>query len=294
MNRQTFLILVGGFLAALMVALVMQSVLGGKEKTKILNEEPKIEILVASKDLSIGKTLENDDMMWQSWPKSSVFAGAITKDSLELEEGEQPIEGLLKRGVAKGEPLLKSALVKEEKGNFVAATLGDGMRAMAIRVKAESSVGGFVTPGDFVDVIMTYDVKIPRDPSIQAAANTAVSKKAAQTVLENIRVVAVDQKAKEMEETSVARTVTLEVTATQAEELALANAMGALSLALRKLGDTETSANKAPVTDVRMSTLMQELMGNGDSDAGQSTTVQIYNGGEIQTIRVPSHKGGNQ
>jgi len=237
MNRQTLIILGGGFCAALLVALLMQAMLGGGSKPEILNEEPKVQVLVASKNLSIGDTLDVDDMQWQEWPETSVFTGAITQSELEDPDAEQPLTGRLRRNVAEGEPLLKTALVKEEKGNFVAATLGDGMRAMAIKVKAESSVGGFITPGDYVDVIMTYEVRLPSDERVQDASIAVVNRRAAQTVLENIRVVAVDQEAKEIEETSIARTVTVEVTPKQSEELALADAMGSLSLSLRKLGD---------------------------------------------------------
>jgi pilus assembly protein CpaB len=296
MNRQTLSILSGGFFAALLVAVLMQSLLGGSAKPEILNEEPKSQVLVATKTLKIGDTLATDDMQWQEWPESSLFSGAITKNSLEDPEAELPLSGRLRRNVEKGEPLLKAALVKEEKGNFVAATLGAGMRAMAIKVKAESSVGGFVTPGDRVDVIMTYDIRLPSDERVRDAAMSVVSKKAAQTVLENIRVVAVDQEAKEIEETSVARTITLEVDPIQSEKLALANAMGTLSLTLRKLGDEVTRQTNDTIpeatTDVRVSNVVQELLGNENSSGSQSRMVRIYNGSEAEDILVKPYKGG--
>lgn len=296
MNRQTLIILGGGFFAALLVAVLMQSLLGGSAKPEILNEEPKSQVLVATKTLKIGDTLATDDMQWQEWPESSLFSGAITKNSLEDPEAELPLSGRLRRNVEKGEPLLKAALVKEEKGNFVAATLGAGMRAMAIKVKAESSVGGFVTPGDRVDVIMTYDIRLPSDERVRDAAMSVVSKKAAQTVLENIRVVAVDQEAKEIEETSVARTITLEVDPIQSEKLALANAMGTLSLTLRKLGDKVTRQTNDSIpeatTDVRVSNVVQELLGNENSSGSQSRMVRIYNGSEAEDVLVKPYKGG--
>ncbi len=296
MNRQTLIILGGGFFAALLVAVLMQSLLGGSAKPEILNEEPKSQVLVAAKTLKIGDTLAVGDMQWQEWPESSLFSGAITKKSLDDPEAELPLSGRLRRNVEKGEPLLKAALVKEEKGNFVAATLGAGMRAMAIKVKAESSVGGFVTPGDRVDVIMTYDIRLPSDERVRDAAMSVVSKKAAQTVLENIRVVAVDQEAKEIEETSVARTITLEVNPIQSEKLALANAMGTLSLTLRKLGDEITRQTNDTIpeatTDVRVSNVVQELLGNENSSGSQSRMVRIYNGSEVEDILVKPYKGG--
>lgn len=290
MNKQTLVILGGGFFAALLVALLMQAMLGGSSKPEILNEEPKAQILVAATNLKIGDTLAASDMQWQEWPESSVFTGAITKSSLEDPNTDMPLSGRLRRNIAEGEPLMASALVKEEKGNFVAATLGEGMRAMAIKVKAESSVGGFVTPGDFVDIIMTYDVRLPSDDRVRDAAVNVISKKAAQTVLENIRVVAVDQEAKEVEETSVARTITLEVTPNQGEKLALADSMGTLSLALRKLGDRAIRHSDEKlaesVTDVKISDVTQELLGNEKSGGSSNRMIRIYNGATADDIVV--------
>ena len=298
MNRQTFIIITGGFFAALLVALLMQSMLGGNAKPEILNEEPKALVLVASRNLAIGSTLTESDMKWQEWPKSSLFPSAIIKSGLEDPDTTMPLSGRLRRDISEGEPLMKAALVKDEKGNFVAATLSDGMRAMAIKVKAESSVGGFITPGDHVDVIMTYEVRLPSDDRVRDAAMTVVSKRAAQTILENIRVVAVDQEAKEVEEASVARTVTLEVSPNQGEKLALADSMGSLSLALRKLGDdiTRVEGAKLPpaMTDVRMSDVTQELLGNDGRDQGGSNRmVRIYNGSEATDIMVRPYQGQN-
>lgn len=295
MNKQTLIILGGGFFAALLVALLMQAMLGGGSKPEILNEEPKVQVLIAAKNLSIGDTLDAEDMQWQEWPETSVFTGAITKEGLEDPTVEQPLKGRLRRNVAEGEPLLKAALVKEEKGNFVAATLSDGMRAMAIKVKAESSVGGFITPGDYVDVIMTYEVRLPSDDRIQDASVAVVNRRAAQTVLENIRVVAVDQEAKEIEETSVARTVTVEVTPKQGEQLALANAMGSLSLSLRKLGDNSVRSPDDLIpestTDTRISNVVQELLGNEKSGGVNNRLVRIYNGSEATDLVVKPYTG---
>ncbi len=295
MNKQTLIILGGGFGAALLVALLMQAMLGGNAKPEILNEEPKTQVLVASKNLSIGDTLDSSDMKWQEWPEASVFTGAVTKDTLDDPDAEQPLSGRLRRNVAEGEPLMASAMVKEEKGNFVAATLGDGMRAMAIKVKAESSVGGFITPGDRVDVIMTYEVRLPSDERVQDASIAVVNRRAAQTVLENIRVVAVDQEAKEVEETSIARTVTVEVTPKQGEELALADAMGSLSLSLRKLGDETVLGSDDVIpeatTDTRMSNVVQELLGNEKSGGSNNRMVRIYNGSVATDMVVKPYIG---
>ena len=281
MNKQTLIVLGGGLCAALLVAMLMQSLVGG-DKTQKVEQIPTTKILVAAKDLKIGDPLDDTSYQWQDWPENGMFPGAIAKSSLAEDKQDTPLSGRLRRNIAKGEPLLESALVEEEKGNFVAATLSPGMRAMAIKVKAESSVGGFLSPNDRVDVILTYELRLPSSDRVRDASVEVISKRAAQTILENVRVVAVDQTAKEVEKVSVARTVTLEVDPKQAEQLALAEAMGSLSLALRKIGDAQLLSDQGKIptatTDIRMSDVMQELLGNENSSGVQSRIVRVYNG----------------
>lgn len=288
MNRQTLIVLGGGLCAALLVALIMQMMIGGSDDSG--NDTAATRVLVAAYDLKIGDTLTEADMMWQEWPQGALFHGAITDDTIAEEDMDMPLKGRLRRNVTKGEPLLQSALVPEEKGSFVAASLAPGMRAMAIKVNAESSVGGFLVPNDRVDVVMTYDMRLPSDQNIRDASVSVISRKASQTVLENVRVVAVDQEAKEVEEVAIARTITLEVSPKQAEELALAQSMGKLSLSLRKLGEDKiiSEQESAPIatTDVRMSAVMQELLGNKNSAGVQGRIVRVYNGAAPQDVVV--------
>ena len=108
-------------------------------------------------------------------------------------------------------------MLKEDKGNFVAALLEPGKRAVAISVKADSMVGGFITPGDFVDVILTYRVKFDDndDPVAKMIIDQNIDEHATETILENIKVLAIDQTSKNEEaKIKVAKTVTLEVDAT--------------------------------------------------------------------------------
>lgn len=290
MNRQTLIVLGGGLCAALLVALLMQAMVGSKKPVSTDTVAPVTQVLVAAKDLKIGDTLEPASYKWQDWPENSVFQGAIVKSSIPEDAQKTPLTGRLKRSVSIGEPIMQSLVVEEEKGNFVAATLSPGMRAMAIKVKAESSVGGFLSPNDHVDVILTYDLRLPSDERVRDASATVINRRAAQTILENVRIVAVDQKAKEIEKVAVARTVTLEVNPRQAEQLALAEAMGTLSLALRRIGDNSTQfdGDKIPesTTDIRMSNVMQELLGNENSAGVQSRVVRVYNGAASQDIVV--------
>ena len=299
MNKQTLIILGGGLVAALVVALIMQAMVPEPQQAvqTITQEAPKSEVLVAARDLEMGSVLDSTDMRWQDWPTDAIFTGAVTRDGLEDPNTDMPLEGRLRRSIVEGEPIMQRALVSESDGNFIAATLSDGMRAMAININAQSSVGGFVKPGDMVDIIMTYNVSIPSDPELAEASRMVVNRQAAQTVLENIKVMAVDQRATDSDTVSVGRTVTLELTPEQSEKLALAESMGELSLILRKIGDdSERLAGEeipVSVTDIRMSQILQEIMNadGGEVPTGSSRTIKLYNGNSVQEITVEPYSG---
>lgn len=278
MNKNILIVLGGGFLVAIVVALIVQASFGKKNSNMI-------EVAVASKPLKVGEPVSDSNFKWQEWPKDSVFSGAVTR------EGRKKIselaEGKLRRDMSAGEPLLKASLTAAGKGNILAAAMEPGKRAMAIKVSAESMVGGFITPGDKVDVILSYQVKLSGDEA-SAAANE-IDRHASQTILENVNVLAIDQNSnKDDDKAKVGRTVTLEVDSAGAEKLVLASEMGDLSLSLRALGDEAHKDNtKKPfTTDVQVSTLLQELGKIKKNSGGKSDIVRVYNGQEIENVTV--------
>ena len=149
MNKRMVITLGAGLVVTMVLAIVAQALLSPKKEA--VAEAPQVtQILVASQDIPVGTELSNYHMQWIEWPETALFPSAIKRQ--DEQEANDAISGILVRRIEKGEPIVESALVSEGKGNFLAASLGTGMRAMAIRVSAESSVGGFVTPGDKVDV----------------------------------------------------------------------------------------------------------------------------------------------
>lgn len=292
MNRSTLIIVVSGFCFALLAAVAVQML--GRGKT----EEPAaqaqmIDVLVAAKDIKIGDELTAGSASWAHWPQSANFPGAITRK--DNQTADEAAKGRVRRGIMKGEPIMESALVDSANANFVAASLSAGKRAIALNVNAQSSVAGFVMPGDYVDVILTYDVRLPADEKLRKAAMPIVSKLAAETVLENVRVVATDQDAGKKDSAKVGKTVTLEVDPRQAETLTLAGKMGQLSLVLRSIGDTAPAHAKtngqAPevTTDMRLSGVMRELT-RGENKSGSATqVVRIYNGTRVENVEVRSY-----
>jgi len=191
------------------------------------------EVLVASVDLAQGQALDEANLRWQSWPKDAVNTGYISRSAKP--DAYASLKGAVVRShFVAGEPIREEKLARGASG-LLAALLPPGKRAVAIRVSAESTAGGFILPNDRVDVIQTITQK----------AGDRIEN-LSRTLLSNIRVLAVDQKADETKGQAVVvgKTVTLELSPVQAEVIASGQASGALSLALRSIADS----NEEPVS----------------------------------------------
>lgn len=280
MNKNVLIVLAGGFVVAILVAVLVQASLGGKSTT---DTGPKTLVLVAAKDLAMGTELGENDLKWQTWPGEKAFAGAIVRKK-DDEKAVDALKGRMIQRVSAGQPMLSSYIFKEGKGNVVAAMLDKGMRAVAIPVKADTMAGGFVSPGDFVDVILTYSISVDRGDQSEESSSF-VKSHASETILKNVRVMAVDQEAsREEEKAKIARTVTLAVDTKGAEKVALASEMGDLTLALRGIGDDKDNNTATLTTDIEVSRAMQNLVRIRTGGAGGGP-VRVYNGSTVQEVR---------
>jgi pilus assembly protein CpaB len=185
-------------------------------------------IVVASKPLRFGAELGSSVLREIAWPEDGVPAGAFAKIS-------DVISGNVRRVVLTpievNEPILATKITGPGQRATLSATLQEGMRAMTIRVNDVDGVAGFVQPGDRVDVALTRQAD-------KASPTTDV-------VLQGIRVLAIDQTSDERnEKPSIAKAVTLEVDTASAQRLALSASVGALSLMLRKAGDSAPEATR--------------------------------------------------
>ncbi len=279
MNRNLIIVLAGGLLIAVLVGLIVQAGVSKKTDTNT------VELLVSNKNLSVGHDLIPIDVSWKSWPKDSVISGSIVRAGANQKIADVIKKAKLRRDVAAGEPILQSVLIKDAQGNVLAAAMEPGKRAVAIKVKAESMVGGFISPGDHVDVIMLYKVDVNDRNNL--VIKNQVNKFAAETVLENVKVLAIDQQSKrDDEKAKVGRSVTLEVDAKGAEKVALAELMGDLSLSLRPLGDKQIDDKRTLTTDSSVSKVLQEINRLEGQTKQNSDMVRVYNGDNVQNIVV--------
>jgi pilus assembly protein CpaB len=188
---------------------------------------PQKSVLVARGPIARGQILKPADLVWQPWPEAGI-------DRAYIQSGTKPIDALAgwvaREPFVPGEPITEAKIVAPGSRGFLAAVLRSGMRAVSVPVTPTSGISGFVSPGDQVDMLVSETL-----PSSDSNSN-ALQRKGAETVLQDLRVLAVDQKLdSKAGEAVVAQRVTLEVTPKQAEEIAVASEMGKLSLSLRSL-----------------------------------------------------------
>ena len=189
-----------------------------------------VDILVAKGDIPMGHVISPADVQWQAWPASTAAGNFIRKT--DRPSAIDNLSGDIARSAfVAGEPIREAKLVNAKGSGFMAAILPQGMRAVSTQISPETGAGGFILPNDHVDVILT---RRGRD------ADKATGTETSETILNNIRVLAIDQTVEEKggQKVVVGKTATLELAPGQAETLALAQQQGTLSLALRSITDT--------------------------------------------------------
>src|SRR6202050_34362 len=192
-----------------------------------------VDVLVAKIDLSRGQVLDPSQIGWQIWPTAAANGNFIRKtarpDAINQFSG-----AIVRVPIAAGQPIYDPMVVFAKGSGFLAAILPKGMRAVAMDIAPDTDAGGFILPEDHVDVVLTrHDRAQEQANGIEALVST--------TIMENLRVLAVDQTVEEKggQKVVLGTTVTLEVTEPQAEKLALAHLQGTLSLTLRSLVDSK-------------------------------------------------------
>jgi pilus assembly protein CpaB len=194
-------------------------------------------VVVAKTPLAFGAVVRAEHLAVVDWPIRIAPKGSF-RTIKELVNGKEP--RVVLRPVEANEPLLESKVSGFGGRASLSAVISGKMRGATIRVNDVIGVAGFVLPGDRVDVLLTRDR--------EGAKRGPVANLITDVMLQNVKVLATDQNLNESKEKpSVAKAVTLEVTAHQAQKLVLAQTVGTLSLALRN-GSNAAAAAAATVT----------------------------------------------
>lgn len=245
-------LVIWGSLAAGVVAMMMTNHLINQAKQAVVVEAPEpmetVNVLVVTADVGVGQKLDPAVLKWQMWPKEAL-AGTFITDTAAPRAPEEFGGRIVRRPISAGEPLIAQKLHEQKNGGFLSAALPSGMRAVSIKISPETGAGGFILPDDRVDVLLTRQ---------KPGAGGESTVHSSETVLRNVRVLAIDQSLKDKTErddensVAVGKTATVEVTPQQAEVLALAEAQGDLSLTLRSLADNDESPDPVGVMAMRV------------------------------------------
>src|SRR3954470_11945163 len=196
-----------------------------------------VDILVARGDIPLGHAVSAHELQWQQWPTQAASPAFVRRtdkpDSIEQLSG-----AIARAPFVAGEPIREAKLIKANGSGYMAAVLDKGMRAISTEISPETGAGGFILPNDHVDVILS---RRERDADkVGAGADSHSS----ETIMANIRVLAIDQTLgeKDGQKVVIGKTATLELTPRQAEQLALSRQLGTMSLSLRSLADAAETA----------------------------------------------------
>ena len=246
---------------------------------------PVAQVLVAKRDLPIGTRLTPADLAWQAWPADALNAAFVTdgaapalpaqmpdkavqkatrvaNDIISAQSPMQAFEGaIVKEALAAGEPVVARKVVRAGQSGFMAVVLQPGMRAMAVPINAETAAGGFILPGDRVDVLQS------RQGGGDGGAKTMVT----EVLMRNVRVLAIDQSIEPGKDakTIVGGVATLEIPAADAEVMARGKAQGEVQLALRSYADIGGPP------------------GRGGTARATAQAVRVFRGGEVTEVATP-------
>ena len=200
----------------------------------VKTEVDSVQVLVAGADISVGQIVNEGNFRWVSWPKEAAARGYITQEAGGEKRRRELSGSVARSALLAGEPITPQKLIKAGEGGVLAAILPGGMRAISTKIDPKTAAGSLILPNDHVDVILIRRLRS------KAGSEEIVS----DTLFRNVRVIAIGQQIETKEgkkaADGAATTATLELTPRQTEMMALANAMGEITLSLRSIADLST------------------------------------------------------
>lgn len=255
--RSSTLVMIGfavvfGLLAVFIAQVWLNNQASIQKKNLEANKSPihTQTVVVAKQALRFGSELNASMLREVAWPAEARPTGAFAKIEDLLSGGRRVVLA----AIEENEPVLSLKVTGAGQRATLSALVRPGMKAVTVRVNDVEGVGGFVLPGDHVDVVLTRQIE-------KGSATTEV-------ILQNRRVLAIDQSADERAaKAAIAKSVTLEVETVEAQKVWLASSVGNLSLLLRKAGET------AAVKTRKIS--LKDLEGNEASGVGNATRIIV-------------------
>ncbi|PHR60737.1 MAG: Flp pilus assembly protein CpaB [Robiginitomaculum sp.] len=223
-------------------------------------------ILVAKQDIPLGTRLSPELIGWQKWPTEALNDSLIDSES-EADALESYLKAVTRTTIYRGEPILKRKVVHTGTRGQMAALLRPGMRGIATRINVESAAGGFIQPGDRVDVVLTVRTE---------GSQNGFTNYSSATIFENVHVLAVG-KVHNNTEAGVAyisgSTALLELSQIDSEVLIEAQSKGDISLVLRGLNRRDAAFVASSAT-------------KGRRKKKSMSTITLYRNGQSQHVAI--------
>ena len=254
-----------------------------------LRKTKTVPVLVADMDLNFGDYLTQQSVRLVDYPEDALPLGSYTDFDNLFTDTALPTIALTR--IAMNEPVLDFKISGPGGRGSLSALIGEDMRAVSIRVNDVAGVGGFIVPGDHVDVMLTRD-RDPKKPGGEKVTNLLV---------QNLKVLGTDQNNDQQSAApQVVQTVTLEVQNQEAQKLILAMSVGKLSLTLRRVGETDSDlATEVSVADLnsmvrRRAPVKRRSVNSGTAkptttvkkSTGSSASVTVIRNGERDQVKV--------
>jgi pilus assembly protein CpaB len=244
----------------------------------VVEQTEIVRVLVASEDIPLGTRLTSDYLSWTDWPKDSLRASLITDQNADIDPITDLEGSIVKAEIFEGEPINAAKIVRAGDSGVLAAMLKPGMRAVTTRISVETAAGGFIQPGDRVDILLTeqFDIRTNNGPADRNSGIVRDEVHIANIIFENVQVLAIDQTYAtdpEGEAYVIGSTATFELSPDDAVMLQEAQSAGEISLILRGLNSSRTKARSAAQTTIY------------EQEAPPSDLV-VYRSGEPQRVAI--------
>jgi pilus assembly protein CpaB len=225
MRRSNFIILLLAIVMGSIAALMARSWIAAH--TAPTQTAQTGTIVVAATPLTFGTVLTTDNLSEIPWSNPQLPDGAFSTKTDLLKDGRRVVLNAIERS----EMIVKGKITEPGQRASLSVLLEEGQRAVTVRVDDVRGVAGFILPGDRVDVML-----------LRTGVRQGETENSADVLLENVKVLAIDQLANERQDqpaiATVAKAVTLQVSPEQAQKILLAGDIGKLSLVLRQAGES--------------------------------------------------------
>ena len=243
---------------------------------QVISTVEYVKVLAAANDIQMGTRLSQGMLKWKKWPSEALESNLIDQQS-QPQALEEYVGAVTRVNLYANEPILSPKVVKTGEKGQMAALLSPGMRAIAARITTDSAAGGFILPGDRVDVILTTRIRVN---NLQSVSQNSVDNYISSAILANVKVLAIGQSdtpSPDGQSTILGNTALLELSLNDAELLQEAQSKGEISLALRGLDRRRVGFVPSAATAGRK------------KSTGQVSSIMLYRSGQKQQVAIQGH-----